>query len=396
VIRASQQGDPSGLDVPDAGRNPEHAVSALDEILPGSGLAEHVNAWLDPLDPWIQAAVVLLVGVLLAKLADVVLVRLLRLAMKRTKSIVDDQVLSHLHGPVTRTLTLAALALAGRVLGLEEGQWNLLHHTILTLLVLIWTVFLSRTARLVLDAASRTPDRFKLIQPPTYPLFENAAKLLFLFFALYLLIEIWGVDATGWLASAGIVGLALGFAAQDTLANLFAGVFILADRPYKVGDYIVLDSGERGRVVHIGLRSTRLLTRDDVEITIPNRVMGEAKIVNESGGPYTKYRLKVPVGVAYGSDLAVVRGVLLAAAAASPYAERVPEPRTRFRAFGDSSLDFELLVWVSDPAQRGLALDDLLERIYLGFAEAGVEIPFPQRDLHVRTLPPDFGGGVNA
>lgn len=391
-----QQGAPPGLDVPDAGRAPATPESALDDILPGSGLADQVHAWLDPLNPWLQAAVVLLVGVLLAKLADVVLVRLLRLAMKRTRSLVDDQVLAHLHGPVTQTLTLAALALAGRVLGLEEGRWILLHHTILTLLVLIWTLFLARATRLVLDAAARTPDRFKLIQPPTYPLFENAAKLLFFFFALYLLIEIWGVDATGWLASAGIVGLALGFAAQDTLANLFAGVFILADRPYKIGDYIVLDSGERGRVVHIGLRSTRLLTRDDVEITIPNRVMGEAKIVNESGGPYTKYRLKVPVGVAYGSDLAVVRGVLLAAAEASPYAERVPEPRTRFRAFGDSSLDFELLVWVSDPAQRGLALDDLLERIYLGFAEAGVEIPFPQRDLHVRTLPPDFGGGAQA
>ena len=83
----------------------------------------------------------------------------------------------------------------------------------------------------------------------------------------YMVLQVWSVDVTGWLASAGIVGIAVGFAAKDTLANLFSGVFILADRPYKLGDYVNLSSGERGKVTHIGIRSTRLLTRDDIEIT---------------------------------------------------------------------------------------------------------------------------------
>ena len=90
---------------------------------------------------------------------------------------------------------------------------------------------------------------------------------------------------TAWLASAGVVGIAVGFAAKDTLANLFSGVFILADAPYKIGDYIVLDAtGMRGKVTQIGLRSTRLITRDDVEVTIPNSIMGNSQVINQSGG----------------------------------------------------------------------------------------------------------------
>ena len=87
--------------------------------------------------------------------------------------------------------------------------------------------------------------------------------------------------------------------------------FILADAPYKIGDFVVLDSGERGEVTHIGIRSTRLLTRDDIQVTIPNSVMGNTKIINESGGPTEKFRIRVIVGVAYGSDIDQVREVLM-------------------------------------------------------------------------------------
>jgi MscS family membrane protein len=103
--------------------------------------------------------------------------------------------------------------------------------------------------------------------------------------AVYIIFSAWNIDMTVWLASAGIIGIAVGFAAKDTLANLFSGVFILADAPYKIGGFVVLDTAKRGEVTHIGIRNTRLLTRDDVEITVPNSIMGNTKIINESGGP---------------------------------------------------------------------------------------------------------------
>ena len=172
---------------------------------------------------------------------------------------------------------------------------------------------------------------------------SNRDKIIIIGAGIYFLFIAWQTDPTAWLASAGIIGLALSFAAKDSLANLFAGAFILADAPYKLGDFIILDSGERGKVTAIGLRSTRMLTRDDVEITIPNAVMGNTKITNESGGPYEKERIRIRVGVAYGTDVDRVEELLLNIALSHEEIVNMPEPRVRFRAFGESSLNLELL-----------------------------------------------------
>ena len=184
-----------------------------------------------------------------------------------------------------------------------------------------------------------------------------------------------------------MLGIAVGFAAKDTLANLFSGVFIVADAPYKLGDYIILDSGERGMVTHVGLRSTRLLTRDDIEITVPNSVMGSAKIINESGGPYTKMRVRVKVGVAYGCDVDHVCETLLAVCEEHEGLCKDPAPRVRMRGFGDSSLDFELLAWIEQPVDRGRTAHELYMETYKKFAAENIEIPFPQRDLHIKEMP---------
>jgi small-conductance mechanosensitive channel len=188
-------------------------------------------------------------------------------------------------------------------------------------------------------------------------------------------------------ASAGIVGLALSFAAKDTLSNLFAGVSIAADSPYKTGDFIILDSGERGMVTNIGLRSTRILTRDDVEVTIPNGVIGNAKIINEAGGPSAKHRIRTTVGVAYGSDIDEVIETLAGIAGDHNEVCKTPEPRVRFRKFGESSLEFELLCWIDRPVDRGRISHELNCNVYKGFQAAAIRIPFPQRDLHVRSMP---------
>ena len=215
---------------------------------------------------------------------------------------------------------------------------------------------------------------------------QSGPVLLFLA-GVYGILLAWDADVTGLVASAGIVGLALSFAAQDTLANLFAGVAILADRPYQIGEYIILDSGERGEVTQIGLRSTRLLTRDDVEVSIPNGSMGSAKIVNEAAGIPNQYRIRVSVGVAYGSDIDKVMDVLLDVGKTHPKILNRPEPRVRFRQFGDSSLNFDLLCWIAKPAERGLVLHEVNCQVYRKFTEADISIPFPQRDLYIKEMP---------
>ena len=129
------------------------------------------------------------------------------------------------------------------------------------------------------------------------------------------------------------------------------------------------------------------MTRDDVEISIPNGVMGSAKIINESGGGDSNYRIRAAVGVAYGSDVDKVLQVLEQVAAETEGLCDEPAPRARFRLFGASSLDFELLAWITDPSLRGLRVHELNCGIYAAFAREGIQIPFPQQDVWIKELP---------
>ena len=210
----------------------------------------------------------------------------------------------------------------------------------------------------------------------------NIVRMLLLLGAVFLLLAIWKINITPLLASAGIVGVAVALAAKETLSNFFGGVSVMLDQPYKVGDYIVLDSGERGEVVDIGLRSTRILTRDDVLVSIPNAIITNTKIVNESA-PEPRFRVRIKIGVAYGSDIDQVEAVLLSQTLNHPLMAPEPEPRVRLRQFGESSLDFELLCWAHRPHDKGRLIHELNRSIYKAFNAQGIVIPFPQRDIHL-------------
>jgi small-conductance mechanosensitive channel len=144
-------------------------------------------------------------------------------------------------------------------------------------------------------------------------------------------------------------------------------------------------------VSNLGIRSTRLITRDDVEVSIPNAVIGTAKIVNESGGPYVRHRIRIPIGVSYNSDIDKVIETLKGLAADHEKVVNEPSSRVRIRGFGDSAINLELLCWIKRPADRGLVVHDLNYQLIKRFREEEIEIPFPQRDLHVRDMPPGPG-----
>jgi small-conductance mechanosensitive channel len=338
-------------------------------------------------NPWVRLAAILALSLFIGLLVEVILNRLLARWARRSQTDLDDQLFALLHRPIFGTVLLLGIGLAGRELHLPSARQDLLTDLLGTFALFLWIVFAIRVVRLVLTAASRLQHRIGFLEARTLPLFDNVGRIVVLGTGIYVLFLIWDIELTAWLASAGIVGIAIGFAAKDTLANLFGGLFILADAPYKLGDFVVLDSGERGEVTHIGLRTTRLLTRDDVEVTIPNAIIANSKIVNESGGRWEKYRIRVAVGVAYGSDIDLVRQVLLDVAATCEFLADDPEPRVRFRAFGASSLDLEVLGWVEQPVLRGRVVDDLLTRIYKRFLAEEIEIPFPKRDLYIKEMP---------
>lgn len=339
-------------------------------------------------NPYLQAALIVALFFAAAKVLDVIVTRILMRWIARTRFTLDDEIVAIFHRPVFVSIALFGLGLATVRLGLPATVSFLTIAGLKTVAIFLWARAALAFLQVVLRLISRDESHFSLIQERTLPLFGNLLLIVVGGLAIYFVFLAWDVDVTAWMASAGILGIAISFAAKDTLANLFSGVFIVADAPYKLGDYIVLDSGERGEVTNIGIRSTRLLTRDDVEITVPNSIMGNAKIINEAGGPHEKYRLRVKIGVAYGSDIDRVHRVLLETALAEPEVCRQPSPRVRFRAFGDSSLDHELLCWVERPVLRGKILHQLNTAIYKRFAAEGIEIPFPQRDVHIHAAAP--------
>jgi len=193
-----------------------------------------------------------------------------------------------------------------------------------------------------------------------------------------------GLPVTAIFTSAGIAGVAVALAARETLANFFGGVTIFLDRPFRAGDYIILDTGERGAVKAVGMRSTRILTRDDILITIPNSVITNVKIVNQSL-PQQHFRIRLKIGVAYGSDLEQVEKVMLEVSQTNPLVMPTPAPRVRLRSFGDSAIHFELLAWVVRPHDQGRLIHELSKALYYRFRDEGIEIPHPQLDVHLRS-----------
>lgn len=334
---------------------------------------------------WLRAGALLVISIVAAKLADWFLTRMLLRWARSTATELDDDLIRITHRPVFLSVLLTGLWLVTTQLDLSPTLHRITVRSLLSIGVLTWVVFGFRACTMLLQILSSLKGRFRVVQPRTVSLFDQITKIVLAGGSIYLLFEIWGVNVGGLLAAGGIIGIAVGFAAKDTLANLFSGIFILADGPYQVGDFVVLDSGERGAVTNIGLRSTRLLTRDDIEVTVPNAVIANAKISNESGGPWEKARIRVRVGVAYGSDIDLVRQTLLAVARDNPDLDDNPEPRVRFRAFGESSLDFELLGWIHQPVLRGRVSDALHSEVYRRFQHEKIEIPFPQRVVHLQS-----------
>jgi MscS family membrane protein len=336
---------------------------------------------------FVRAMVVIVFSFIVAWIFDRVIITTLKKLADKTKFELDNDLFDLLHSPIYYSLLLLGFSNAWLIISPPVAYSAIGFSLIKSLVLIVWASFLLRSSRALFLGLAQYENRFRVVHQQTLPLFLNMINIFIVVMMVYLIFSAWHVDMTAWLASAGIVGIAVGFAAKDTLANLFSGVFIMADAPYKIGDFIVLDTLERGEVTHIGIRSTRILTRDDVEVTIPNSVIGNTKITNESGGPNEKYRCRIPVGVAYGSDIAKVREILMAIAEAESNVCIRPEHRVRLRKFGPSSLDFELLVWIERPVLRGRVVDTLLSDIYQQFIEHHIEIPYSKHDLYIKDLP---------
>jgi small-conductance mechanosensitive channel len=198
-----------------------------------------------------------------------------------------------------------------------------------------------------------------------------------------MLLQAWGIDISSLAILASVFGLGIGLGLQNIAKNFSSGLVLVLERPIQVGDFIEVGN-HKGTVERIGARSTQIRTLDYISIIVPNSRFLEDEVINWSHDTPMS-RLHLPVGVAYGSDPKEVEAALLAVAHQHPQVIDFPAPQVMFIRFGDSALDFELLVWTQDPSKELSLKSELYFQIHDILRQKQIEIPFPQRDLHIRS-----------
>ena len=223
-----------------------------------------------------------------------------------------------------------------------------------------------------------------------FDLFIRFSNFIIYTVAIIIALDLLGINVFPFIAGAGVAGVAIGFAAKDTLSNLIAGILLIIDRPFEVGDRIEVwtapaGSATWGDVIDIGLRATKIKTTDNIVIIIPNNEIMLRDIIN-----YTiiseDIRLRINIGIAYDADLKKAKRAILRVAQATEGVAEDPPPKVVVRNFGESSVDLQLRVWIHDARRRMDTISDITDKIKETFDAQGIEIPYPKRDIYVHEI----------
>jgi potassium-dependent mechanosensitive channel len=252
---------------------------------------------------------------------------------------------------------------------------------IMLVLVILIAALVSRYARRFLK--KRVLSRVHIDLGLQYTLLRLVHYLIVTLGVLYAVKIGFSVDLTSIAVILGFLSLGIGFGLQYLAADMASGFILLFERPVRVNDRVRLEDGIEGRVDQISLRSTIIVTNENMTVIIPNSKLVQNKLVNYSRG--SNVRLNIPVAVAYGSDLQKVSEALMEAAASVEQVLTAPPPRAHFSGFGDSSLDFEIRVWITEPHNHPQIRSKINFAIDASFRKHNIEIPFPQRDLRLRS-----------
>jgi small-conductance mechanosensitive channel len=250
---------------------------------------------------------------------------------------------------------------------------------LIALLVAVFWIS-SRTKRFLFNRLLAQSGLDRALQYAIAQIIANVVLVV----GVLIVLENTGIHLGALTVFAGAVGVGVGFGLQNIASNFISGLVILAERPITIGDRVEV-AGITGQVHQIRARSTVLRTNDNIMMIVPNTRFIDSPVTNWTYGD-PRVRFRIPVGVAYGSDVAKVRDALLAAGRENPNTLKDPAPSVFLEKFGDNSIDFQLVVWSSEMSARPSRYrSDLNFAIEQKFREAGIELPFPQRDLHIRS-----------
>jgi small-conductance mechanosensitive channel len=341
------------------------------------------------------SAAILAGGYVAARVISFLVGRLLSQAAARTTTTLDDRLLGALKRPLTYALFLVAAFVAVHRLSIPAPWMTRIDNALFALGVVLLGLALMSAYGILLSwytLESRYAESSALARE-FGPLFSKLGKIFIGLIAVITVLQHLGVNVASLVVSLGVGSLAVGLAAQDTLANMFAGFTLMVDRPFKIGDRIRLSTGELGDVETIGIRATRIRTLDETLLVVPNSILVKERLVNQTL-PTRQVTTRIDVGVAYGTDLASAKGVLVECAFSSRYVVKERVPLVLVTRFADFSIQLLLIFWARDYAEQGLAQTEVYEEIDRRFRERGIEIPYPVREIVTRRAEPAIAPGA--
>ena len=287
---------------------------------------------------------------------------------------------------------LAAIAKALDGIALMIGARRLSLLDLVRIAVSLAILYLA--VRLLIRIVSHSVHSVAALDPTQQLLAEKLAAVAIIVVAFFVGLQLTGIDLTTLAVFGGAFGLAIGFGLQKTVGNLFAGIILLMDRSIKPGDVIVVGD-TYGSVSKIGVRAVSVVTRDGKEHLIPNEDLMTREVENWSYSS-SDVRVHIPVGIAYDCDLPLAQKLMIEAAESAERVLKAPAPRVWLRAFGESSVEHDILVWIADPeAGIGNVRSEILNRLWQLFREHKIRVPYPQHDVRVKEWPepPALGSG---
>lgn len=334
---------------------------------------------------YIKAAIVLVAVYFGSKIIYYILEKYVKRLTNKTKTKVDDLILAKISKPISLILLLLGIRFALIPLNLPENISFYVFHVIGALITLIVGYIAIGVLKILIHVwgkkwAEKTMSK---IDDQLIRFLDRFSHIIVVIIVLMFLLDSWGIKIGPLLASLGIAGVAVAFALQNTLNNIFGGISMIVDKSLKVGDEIEIDAATKGIVMDVGFRSTKIKTRNNEIIIMPNGQLANSKIVNYVL-PDSTIRISVPFSVAYGSDIAQVKKIVFNEVSQIKGVLKDPKPSIYFREMGASSLNFDALIWVKDYQDRFKIRDEANTRIYNALNRESISIPFPQMDVHVK------------
>ena len=322
---------------------------------------------------------------ILSQLAVIISRKVILRLTRKTPTEIDDLIVGRTSKPISLILLLIGFRLALFPLGIKQSIFDSIEHGISSLIIILVTYIVIVVFDISIDGwGKRMAERTKSsVDEQLLPVAHRFSRIFISIVGLLFILPVWGIQVGPLLASLGVAGIAIAFALQSTLGNIFGGMSIILDKSVKVGDKIRLDNDTMGTITDVGLRSTKIKTWDNELITIPNGKLADSRILNFVQ-PDPSVRVVIDFGVEYGSDTSKVRKVVLETIKKLPGVIKDPEPKVLMMEMGDFALKFKALFWVENFDIKFETKSLATEKIYNDLRKEGIIIPFPTRTVYMR------------